>query len=226
MKLKAPINRVIVTVDLESKNFHTFENGSKIRLERQYDNFNFRYVRPVNAIVVDGCGIPKGAEILIHHNATCDTYKINNFQPPTKEAPSDIKYFSVPIEECYLWRENGSSTWNTVDGFVTALRLFNPYLGSFHGIEPTLIKNKLYITSGELKGNVVATLRSSDYEIIFQNEKGVEERIIRLRYHNGQDTERNEVVAIDHSLTEQVRNGSVLVGLSTTNCKTLDKWNQ
>jgi len=222
MKLKAPINRVIVTVDLESKNFHTFEDGSKIRLERQYDNFNFRYVRPVNATVVDAQGIPEGSEILIHHNASCDTYRIHNFQPPTKDASSDIKYFSVPIEECFLWREPNSSTWNTIDGFVTALRLFKPYTGSFHGIEPTIIKNKLYITSGELKGSVVATLRSSDYEIIFQNEKGREERIIRLRYHNGQDTERNEVVAIDDYLTERVNSGDILIGLSPTDCKKLN----
>ena len=62
----------------------------------------------------------------------------------------------------------------------------------------------------------MATLRSSDYEIIFQNEKGREERVIRLRYHNGQDTERNEVVAIDDYLTEEVKNGNILIGLKDT----------
>ena len=54
-----------------------------------------RYVKPVNAEVVDGKNIPTGAEILIHHNATHDTYKIFNYQRPTTEASSDIQYFSI-----------------------------------------------------------------------------------------------------------------------------------
>jgi hypothetical protein len=56
MKLKAPSNRVIIKVDLESKNSHTFKDGTKLKLERVYDNFNMRYVKPVNAEVVDADG--------------------------------------------------------------------------------------------------------------------------------------------------------------------------
>ena len=98
MKLKAPSNRVIIKVDLESKNSHTFKDGTKIKLERVYDNFNMRYVKPVNAEVVDAKDIPTGAEILIHHNATHDTYKIFNYQRPTTEASSDIQYFQYPLK--------------------------------------------------------------------------------------------------------------------------------
>ena len=72
MILIEPSNRVIIKVDLESKNSHTFKDGTKIRLERIYDNFNMRYVKPVNGIVVNAKDIPEGAEILIHHNATHD----------------------------------------------------------------------------------------------------------------------------------------------------------
>ena len=121
MKLKAPSNRVIIKVDLESKNSHTFKDGTKIKLERVYDNFNMRYVKPVNAIVVNGVGVTEGSDILIHHNATHDTYRIFNYQSPTKEASSDVKYYSIPEQECFLWREKGSSTWNTLYNYVTAL---------------------------------------------------------------------------------------------------------
>ena len=220
MKLKAPSNRVIIKVDLESKNSHTFKDGTKIKLERVYDNFNMRYVKPVNAEVVDAKDIPAGAEILIHHNATHDTYKIFNYQRPTTEASSDIQYFSIPIEECFMWREGKGSIWNALNNFVTALRIFKPYKGMLQGIEPEVMNNKLYITSGELKGRAVNTVISSDYEIIYQNDDGTEGRIIRLRYFpDGND--RNEIIAINDNMTELVESGALLVGYNKSDAKQL-----
>jgi len=220
MKLKAPTNRVIIKVDLESKNSHTFKDGTKIKLERVYDNFNMRYVKPVNAEVVDAKDIPAGAEILIHHNATHDTYKIFNYQRPTTEASSDIQYFSIPIEECFMWREGKGSIWNALNNFVTALRIFKPYKGMLQGIEPEVMNNKLYITSGELKGRAVNTVISSDYEIIYQNDDGTEGRIIRLRYYpDGND--RNEIIAINDNMTELIENGDLLVGYNKSDAKKL-----
>ena len=220
MKLKAPSNRVIIKVDLESKNSHTFKDGTKIKLERVYDNFNMRYVKPVNAEVVDAKDIPTGAEILIHHNATHDTYKIFNYQRPTTEASSDIQYFSIPIEECFMWRETKGSIWNALNNFVTALRIFKPYNGMLEGIEPEVMNNKLYITSGELKGRAVNTVISSDYEIIYQNDDGTEGRIIRLRYYpDGND--RNEIIAINDNMTELIENGDLLVGYNKSDAKKL-----
>ena len=220
MKLKAPTNRVIIKVDLESKNSHTFKDGTKIKLERVYDNFNMRYVKPVNAEVVDAKDIPAGAEILIHHNATHDTYKIFNYQRPTTEASSDIQYFSIPIEECFMWREGKGSIWNALNNFVTALRIFKPYKGMLQGIEPEVMNNKLYITSGELKGRAVNTVISSDYEIIYQNDDGTEGRIIRLRYFpDGND--RNEIIAINDNMTELVESGELLVGYNKSDAKKL-----
>jgi hypothetical protein len=220
MKLKAPNNRVIIKVDLESKNSHTFKDGTKIKLERVYDNFNMRYVKPVNAEVVDAKDIPTGAEILIHHNATHDTYKIFNYQRPTTEASSDIQYFSIPIEECFMWREGKGSIWNALNNFVTALRIFKPYKGMLQGIEPEVMNNKLYITSGELKGRAVNTVISSDYEIIYQNDDGTEGRIIRLRYYpDGND--RNEIIAINDNMTELIENGDLLVGYNKSDAKQL-----
>ena len=220
MKLKAPSNRVIIKVDLESKNSHTFKDGTKIKLERVYDNFNMRYVKPVNAEVVNAKDIPAGSEILIHHNATHDTYKIFNYQRPTAEASSDVQYFSIPIEECFMWRSEKGSSWNPLNNFITGLRIFEPYTGILQGIEPTLIKNKIYVTSGELTGNVVGTVISSDYEIIYQDDDGTEGKIIRLRYYpDGND--RNEVVSIEHEFTKKVINGDLLVGYNISDAAKL-----
>jgi hypothetical protein len=221
MKLISPANRVIIKVDLESKNSHTFKDGTKIKLERQYDNFNMRYVKPVNAEVVNAKNIPAGAEILIHHNATHDTYKIFNYQRPTAEASSDIQYFSIPIEECFMWREEKGSTWNALNNFITGLRIFEPYSGTLQGIDPSLIKNKIYVTSGELAGNVVGTVISSDYEIIYQNDDGTEGKIIRLRYYP-EGNDRNEVISVEHEYTERVKNGELLIGYSISDAKKLN----
>ena len=221
MKLKAPSNRVIIKVDLESKNSHTFKDGTKLKLERVYDNFNMRYVKPVNAEVVDAVGIPVGSEILIHHNATHDTYKIFNYQKPTAEASSDMQYFSIPIEECFMWRSEKGSTWNPLNNFITGLRLFEPYTGFLQGVEPTLVKNKIYVTSGDLASNVVGTVVSSDYEIIYQNDDGTEGKIIRLRYYP-EGNEKNEVISIEHELTEKVVNGDLLVGYNISDAKKLN----
>ena len=221
MKLKAPSNRVIIKVDLESKNSHTFVDGTKLKLERVYDNFNMRYVKPVNAEVVDATDMPVGSEILIHHNATHDTYKIFNYQKPTAEASSDMQYFSIPIEECFMWRSEKGSMWNPLNNFITGLRIFEPYTGFLQGVEPTLVKNKIYVTSGELSGNVVGTVISSDYEIIYQNDDGTEGRIIRLRYYP-EGNDRNEVISVEHELTEKVVNGDLLIGYNISDAKKLN----
>jgi hypothetical protein len=220
MKLKAPSNRVIIKVDLESKNSHTFKDGTKIKLEGVYDNFNMRYVKPVNAEVVNAKDIPVGSEILIHHNATHDTYKIFNYQRPTAEASSDMQYFSIPIEECFMWRDKKGSTWNALNNFITGLRIFEPYTGFLEGVEPALVKNKIYVTSGELEGNVVGTVISSDYEIIYQDDDGTEGKIIRLRYYP-EGNDRNEVISIEHEFTNKVKNGELLVGYNTSDAKKL-----
>jgi hypothetical protein len=220
MKLTAPANRVIIKVDLESKNSHTFKDDTKIKLERVYDNFNMRYVKPVNAEVVSAKDIPIGSEILIHHNATHDTYKIFNYQRPTAEASSNMQYFSIPIEECFMWRDKKGSTWNPINNFITGLRIFEPYTGFLEGIDPTLVKNKIYVTSGELEGNVVGTVISSDYEIIYQDDDGTEGRIIRLRYYP-EGNDRNEVISIEHEMTNKVKNGDLLVGYNISDAKKL-----
>ena len=218
-QLKAVDGKVIISVDLEGKNSHTFSDGTKIRLERQYNNLNRRETHPVNAIVIDGEGVKSGSQILIHPNMTHDTNKIFNYGQLSGDIEgSDIKYFSIPVEQCYAWLdEEDNNTWKPLKNFEFALRVYKPYVGLIDGIEPTLVKDVLYVTTGEFKGLVVHTLKACDYEIIFQGIHGREERLIRFRHFPDQEHEREEIIAVDYHLTEKVNKGELLVGISPTN---------
>jgi hypothetical protein len=207
MKLIAPKDKIIVEVDLESKNSHTFQDGTKIRLERGYDNFNGRYTNPVNGVLVDGMGLKPSTPVVMHHNSVHDTNKLFAI----RNKPLCATY-SVSVEECYLYFED---KWKPFPQFSIALRLFEPYKGPIQGIQPTLIKNKLYITHGDYAGNVMAVLKSSDYEVIFQDQDGRENRVIRVR-NSG---ERNEMIAIDHDATKKVMEYKLLVGLASNSAK-------
>jgi len=57
--------RIVVKVDIDSKNSHTFESGLTIRRERKFNDFNRRITQPTNCWVISGDGIPKGAELLL-----------------------------------------------------------------------------------------------------------------------------------------------------------------
>jgi len=103
--------------------------------------------------------------------------------------------------------------------FDFGLRVYRPYEGFIEGIEPTLIPDVLYVTTGEFKGLIVQTLKSCDYEIIFQGTNGQEDRIIRFRHFPYEDNEREEVIAVRNDLTDLYNNGKLLIGLSPSTAK-------
>lgn len=224
MELAHVQDRVVIKIDMEAKNSHTFEDGTKIRLERKYDNFNLRYVNPVNATVVSGANAPAGAEILIHHNSVHETNRITNYKNLSGEdIASDIRYFSIPIAECFAWYDGNE--WQPFPGFDFALRVFEPYHGVLLGIEPVQLKDTLYVLTGKFKGQVCYTLKSCDYQIIFQGKDGREENVIRFRSAEDEKTKREqEVVAIAHDLTKKVASGDLYVGLTKTDCKPLNSY--
>lgn len=221
-ELKFIQGRVIVKVNTEEKNSHTFQDGTKIRLERKYNEFNRRITEPTTAIVISAEHIPTGSEILIGHNSLHEVNRIYDYQELSGEdAASEVRYYSLPEEDCYAWR-NEEGNLMPMKNYAFALRLFKPYNGSLTGIDPTIIKDVLYITTGEFKGNVVHVLKASDYEIIYQGKVGREERVIRLRHFEDDYNEKEEITAIAHDLTEQVQKGKLLIGLSTKDAKKLN----
>lgn len=222
-ELKHVKGRIIVKVDEEQKNHHTFSFGTTIRLERNFDNFDRKYTAQTFGIVVDAENIPKDALILFHHNSLHETYRIyNHSQLSGEDIASGIKLFSIMERDCFFWKLPNEDKWNPTKGFATALRVFQPYTGIMQGIEPTLIKDVLYVTSGELKNKVVKTVKASDYQITFRNELGVDENIIRFRpFGNEEEGREEEAIAIMEDMTKKVKKGDLLIGLTKNDCKPL-----
>jgi hypothetical protein len=224
-KLAHVERRVLLKVDLNYKNNHTFSDGTTISLQRKYDNFDRKYTEPVSGTVVSGEGIPKGALILFHHNGTREENEVlNHGQLSGKEIASEIKYFSVLEEDCFAWKTDGE--WQPTSIYDFALRVFVPYNGPIHGIEPTLLKDTLYMRTGEYAGLIVRTIKASDYEIIFREpDTGQESRIIRCRVNGDERNNREpEVIALDHGLTEKLNKGQIYVGLSKVDAKPLNEY--
>lgn len=222
MTIQAPPGRVVISVDLEGKNSHRFENGMEIRLERQYNNFNRRETQPVNATVLSAENIPTGADILIHHNALHDTFKINNFQPLSgQETGSSIKYYSIEENQCFAWKVDGGE-WMPTKNFAFALRVFQPYSGIIQGIEPKRIQQALYITSGKFAGKVVKTVKASDYEIVYQGDDGREKRLIRCRHFENELHEREEILFVMEDLTDMVNEQEIYLGITEKDAKPLE----
>lgn len=217
--------RVVVKVDMQAKNFHTFEGGVTIRRERAFNEFNRRLTEPVNVRVISGEGMPKNAEILVDHNALHETSRINDYKNSFENAESDrIRYYSIPVYECYVWRMKGEK-WNPIHPFEFGLRVFKPYEGSLIGVEPEQLKDTLYVTSGELKGNVIRTLKGSDYQIIFQGDNGREDYLIRFRPFGDEKMKlEEEAIAILHDATDQINNCKLLIGYSIKDAKPLNEF--
>lgn len=218
MALKHPDGRVIVKIDLEGKNSWRFSDGTTIRYERQFNNLNRRQTEPVNGICISGEGIKEGAEILVHHNAAEEINEILNYR---QTSGSSIRYYSIPVEQCFFWHDGG--TWQPLPPYETALRVFKPYKGLIQGVEPELLKDTLFVTSGELKGEVVRTIKAADYQVVFQDINGKEGNIIRFRPNGDERTKREpEAVAVLNEVTGKVNSGEYLVGYELSDAKKLN----
>jgi hypothetical protein len=106
-------------------------------------------------------------------------------------------------------------------GFDFGERVYKPYRGMMTGVEPSIIKDVLYLTTGEFMGKVVHTLKASDYEIIYQGQNGREDRVIRVRHFPDEVNEREEIIAVSEELTNQVLSGDLIIGLEPSKARTI-----
>jgi hypothetical protein len=221
--MKHTKGRIVIKADKDGKNWHTFSNGQRIRLEREYDNLDRKHTSQVLGDVISGEGVPCGAMVLFHHNSIHPVNQVFNHSELSREdEAAGLQVFSIPETECYLWKMEGEPEWKPMKGFATALRVFKPYMGTLAGVPHEKVQNVLYITSGELKGKVCQTLKASDLSIIFNNEKGVEETIVRVRHFEGEDlNEREEIIAVDSKMTRMVKKGELFVGIDDNHCYSL-----
>ncbi len=213
--------RVIVKVDIEQKNHYTLSTGVVIRLERDFENLDRKYTQQVLGVVVSAENIPSDSLILFHHNGLHETYRVLNHSTLSgEEIASGIKIFSILERDCFFWKAPGEAEWNPTSGYEKALRVFKPYTGILQGIEPTLVKNVLYVLTGDLARKVVQTVKAADYQITFRNEQGVDENIIRFRPYGVEEDQREpEAICILDNLTEELNEGNLLIGLSKSDAK-------
>lgn len=214
--LKHIEGRVIVKVDIDGKDSWTFDNGQKIEYKRRFNNFNVRETQPVNAIVISGEGINKGAEILVHPNAIHDSNRIFDY----KDSNENIQYFAIQNEMCFAWFDEGGNEWKGIYPYELALRVFKPYDGIISGIEPKQLKDTLFVLTGELKNKVVKTLVACDYQCVYQSRNGREASLIRFRPMGDPSTKKEaEAIAILEDETEKVLSGKYLIGFTTSDAK-------
>jgi len=222
LPLKHVQGRVIVKVDTEQKNFYTFSDGTTIRVERKYDNLDRSYTQQILGVVISAEHIPTDALLLFHFNSAHDSNLITNHSGlSVEEIASGIKIYSFTEAECFLWKMVGEEEWKPTKGFCIAERVYKPYEGRLVGLTPRLFKDTLFIKTGEYKGKIVRTLKACDYNILFRNEKGVDEHIVRCRHFENETHTREEIIAIDENLTEQLYEGKLRVGTTPQNAKSI-----
>lgn len=206
--------RVIVKCDMEEKNWHTFANGTKIRLERKWNNLDCKHTQLTQGEVISAESAPPGTLMLYHHNGNHPVNELFNYKNLSgTEIASDIKYFSIPEAMCYAYYDG--EKWLPLKGYEFAQRVFTPYEGILLGMHHKKIRDALFVETGSLAGNVVRTVRAADYPIVFNDPvSGQEKHIIRFRHFDGEVNEREEVTAIDHRLTEMVENGKIYIGIN------------
>lgn len=217
--LKSLHNRVIVKIDMEGKNYHTFDSGMKIRRERQFNNLNFRETSPVNGIVISSESIPEGVEILVDYHSVHDSNRIFNY----KSKSPQIQYFSIKINDCYLW--NDGNEWKPIQPYELALRVFKKYDGIISWMKPEVMDRILFVTTGEFKDKIVMTIKACDYECVFQDTNGREGNRIRfLPFGDPSVNKEEEAIAIRDDLMKELKSGKLLIGYNISDCKTLKEY--
>jgi hypothetical protein len=218
MNYKAKSGNVLIKMDTKQKERYSFDNGTTIHIEKGFD-FNLRQDKASMAEVIDAENIPSGVECLIHHNSQEPSYEVFNQDILTqKEKLDGFKILSIPEDMCFCYYENGE--WEPCKNFLITKRIFKPYNGPLVGIEPELIKNRMYVVKGldgwdeekvDLSGKVLVTLVNCDYQIIWNDKNNREQTLIRTRHR--------EILAIDNQITEMVNQGVLNVGVSPAESK-------
>lgn len=214
--MKTIKGRILIKMDTLQKTKYAFANGTTIHIEKGY-NFNRREDWPSLATLIDGDGIPGGAEVLLHHNVTEQTYSVEGEQVLTDQERLDgYKILSVPEDMCFMYRE-GEGEWMPYKNFLITERIFKKYDGWLVEIQLEQVKNRMFVVKGEvefdgekidLSGKVIVSTVNCDYEIIFHDKNNREQRMMRTR--------EREVLAIDEGMTAELAGSKkYLVGINS-----------
>jgi len=209
---KALFGSILIKVNTTNKEKYNLTKDIQIKIERGYD-FNQRIDRPALVEVIDGGGIPAGSMGLVNYLSFEKTYEVNSNGLLTKEELKEgYKIYSIPEDMCFAYFHNDE--WLPCKDLYLTLRVYKPYKGMMIGIEPEVLKDRLYCLKGQYAGKVMIVTLHSDYEIIWHNDENREERLIR--------TMDREIMAIDDGMTKDLKKGKYLIGYSVNDCKVLN----
>lgn len=219
--MRAIRGKVLVKIDTKQKEKLAF-NGGTLIIERGY-NFNRREDYPSMGGVIDGEGLPAGAEILLHHNVSEAAYNVEGETLLTDEERAEgYRVFSVPADMCFCYKVEGGE-WTPCKHFLLTKRIFKPYEGLMTGIEPAQVKNRMYVTKGidtwddevtDISGRVMVVTENSDYQIIWHDKEHKEQTIIRTRHR--------ELLAFDEGMQNDIEKGKYLVGVTLKDAKKIN----
>lgn len=219
------VSGVLIAMDVENKIHYNLTDDIQIDLTRGME-FNLRIDKSAIGVLIDGFGMPKGCNVLVHHNALSSGNNIEGEDLLTPEqVKKGFKAYNLPLDMCYFYFDKGD--WQPCQDIVRTLRLYTPYVAPLGGLvlpdsftKPQLIEGRLLVINGiddwedckvDISRNVFIVTKYADYEMLYHNEKNKEASVIRTR--------TRELVAIDGELTEKVLSGEILVGVSDTDCK-------
>lgn len=215
---------ILLKMNTRQKELYSLMEGVDIEISKGW-NFNLREDRSSMGYIVNGRGLTKGHQALCHHltiesgnEVTAETILTDD------EKKIGFKVFSVDKDMVFATSPDGIE-WHPCKDFLITLRIFKPYKGKLKGIEPTVLKDRMYIIKGvdefedeitDLSDKVACTTANSDYQIIWHNEKNREQSLIRTR--------SREILAIDNGMLEDLKKGKLLIGLTVTDCKTYKEY--
>jgi uncharacterized ubiquitin-like protein YukD len=182
-KIKPVGHRVIVLVDVDEKETHSFtkEDGTKGKIymanEYSWDSRITNFTQGV--LLTDYKNLKAGTHVLAHHNSMGEECELTD-----KRIPHGHKLFSV--EDIFVYFGVIDGKLIPIDGFMLAERIYVEQ-SSVLEAEKVKIPNKLKIlakpdsiTDFEV-GDIAITYIHSDYEMT-HNVNGTVETAIRLRY--------------------------------------------
>ena len=215
---------ILLKMNTRQKEKYALTDNIQIEISKGF-NFNLREDRSSMGYIINGRGLTKGHQALCHHltiesgnEVTAETILTDD------EKKIGFKVFSVDKDMVFATSPDGIK-WFPCKDFLITFRIFKPYKGKLKGIEPSVLKDRMYIIKGvdefeeeitDLSDKVACTTVNSDYEIIWHNENNREQSLIRTR--------SREVLAIDNGMLEDLKKGELLMGLSPTNCKTYKEY--
>lgn len=217
---------IILKMDVRQKEKFNLTEDIQIEISKGF-NFNLREDRSSMGYIINGRGLTKGHQALCHHLTIESGNEVVGETILTEaEKKEGYKVFSVDRDMVFATSPDGIE-WHPCKDFLITLRIFKPYKGKLKGIEPTVLKDRMYIIKGvdefeeqitDLSDKVACTTVNSDYQIIWHNKKNREQSLIRTR--------SREVLAIDNGMLEDLKNGELLIGLTATDCKTYKEYHE